>query len=95
VPTEYIVTLLVAERDRLNAAIDVLQGPTTKRCGRPPGSKNGVGAAPATPATPKEKGRRTFTAAQRKAQAARMKKYWAARGKDFPKRSTVSLDFMA
>jgi hypothetical protein len=77
-PTDHIVALLIAERDRLNAAIEVLQGGTiTKRRGRPPGSKNSVSA---TPATPKKQGR-TFTAAQRKAQAVRMKKYWAAKKK--------------
>jgi hypothetical protein len=34
-PTEHIVALLIAERDKLNRAIDALQGPT-KRRGRPP-----------------------------------------------------------
>jgi hypothetical protein len=75
-PTDHIVALLIAERDRLNAAIEILQGPI-KRRGRPPGSKNSVSAAPATPT----KRGRTFTAAQRKAQATRMKKYWAAKKK--------------
>jgi hypothetical protein len=37
VQTEQIVQLLIAERDRLQGAIDALQGPT-KRRGRPPGS---------------------------------------------------------
>ena len=35
--TTHIVALLTAERDRLNRAIEALQGPT-KRIGRPPGS---------------------------------------------------------
>jgi hypothetical protein len=79
-PTEQIVQLLLAERDRLNAAIELLGGTTTKRRGRPPGSKNGATAASTvTVSTPKKRGRRTFTAAQRKAQAARMKAYWAAK----------------
>ena len=34
-PTEQILALLIAERDKLNRAIEVLQGPT-KRRGRPP-----------------------------------------------------------
>jgi hypothetical protein len=34
-PIEHIVSLLVAERDRLSRAIEALQGPT-KRRGRPP-----------------------------------------------------------
>lgn len=78
-PTDHIVTLLIAERDRLNTAIDALGGTTTKRRGRPQGSKNGVIA---TAATPKKLHRRTFTAAQRKAQAVRMKKYWAEKRKE-------------
>ena len=79
-PTDHIVALLIAERDRLNAAIEVLRGGTTpKRRGRPPGSKTGVSAA-ATPA-PAMTRTRTFTPAQRKAQAARMRKYWAAKKK--------------
>jgi hypothetical protein len=77
-PSEHIVALLVAERDRLTRAIEALQGPT-KRRGRPP--KNPL-AALATPAPAKKKGRRTFTAAQRKAQAAKMKAYWAKRKKE-------------
>jgi len=77
-PSEHIVALLFAERDRLTRAIEALQGPT-KRRGRPP--KNPL-AALATPAAPAKKGRRTFTAAQRKAQAAKMKAYWAKRKKE-------------
>jgi hypothetical protein len=77
-PTDQIVALLVAERDRLTRAIEALQGPT-KRRGRPP--KNPMAAAetsaPAATAG-KRKGR---TAAQRKAQAERMRAYWAARKK--------------
>jgi hypothetical protein len=76
-PSEHIVALLVAERDRLTRAIEALQGPT-KRRGRPP--KNPLDAV-TTPA-PVKKGRRTFTAAQRKAQALKMKAYWAKRKKE-------------
>jgi hypothetical protein len=68
-----LVALLVAERDRLNRAIEALQGPA-KRRGRPP--KDPL-ASPA-PASA-QKRRRKFTAAQRKAQAARMKALWAKR----------------
>ena len=78
-PTEHILTLLITERDRLTRAIEVLQGgTTTKRRGRPPGSKNGVSI---TPAAPQRQGRRTFTAAARKAQSRRMKAYWVAKKK--------------
>ena len=78
-PTEHIVALLIEERDRLNRAIEALQGPT-KRRGRPP--KNGFVASTIpieTPAPARKK--RTFSAEQRKAQAKRMKAYWAAKKK--------------
>jgi hypothetical protein len=71
--TDQILALLIQERDKLNRAIEALQGPARRR-GRPP--KNAVQpvAAPAT-----RKGR---TPAQRKAQAKRMKEYWAKRKKE-------------
>jgi hypothetical protein len=79
--TQQVVALLIAERDKLNRAIEALSGPL-KRRGRPP--KNPLASLTATAAAPapaKKKGRRTFTAAQRKAQAAKMKAYWAKRKK--------------
>jgi hypothetical protein len=82
VPTEHIVALLIAERDKLNRAIEVLQGPM-KRLGRPPkNALNGVTprVAVETP-QPAKKQRRKVTAAQRKQQAERMKAYWAAKKK--------------
>ena len=79
-PTEHIISLLIAERDKLNRAIEALQG-SAKRRGRPP--KNDSPAAPAI-AAPRRKIRRT--AAQRKAQAERMKAYWAAKRKNAAKR---------
>jgi hypothetical protein len=70
------LALLIAERDRLNQAIEILQGdaaPTQKRGpGRPPGSKN-------KPA--KTRGRKPMTSADRKRVSERMKKYWAKRRK--------------
>jgi hypothetical protein len=72
-PTEQIVALLLAERDKLNRAIEALAGPA-KRRGRP---KNPLAAAAAPPA----KRRKRRSAAQRKAQAARMRAYWAKRRK--------------
>jgi hypothetical protein len=76
-PTEHILGLLIAERDKLNRAIEALQGPT-KRMGRPP--KNSL-ATPTSeePAQPAKKRHRKFTAAQRKQQAERMKAFWAAK----------------
>ena len=73
-PNEQIVALLLAERDKLNRAIEALQG-AAKRRGRPP--KNPLAAAAPAPA-PRKK-RKGRTAAQRKAQALRMKAYWAKR----------------
>jgi hypothetical protein len=78
-PTDHILALLIAERDKLNAAIAALQGSELKRRGRPP--KNAA-AAPATGAAePVQRKRAKRTAAQKKAQAARMKAYWAAKKK--------------
>jgi hypothetical protein len=65
------LSMLVAERDRLNRAIEILQG-ETKRRGRKPGS---VAAAPT------KTRRRKMSAAAKKAISDRMKKYWAGRRK--------------
>ena len=73
--TEHIVALLIAERDKLTKAIEALQG--ARRRGRPP--KNLFDTIP-TPGNSHKK-TRTFSAAQRKKQAARMKAYWAAKKK--------------
>jgi hypothetical protein len=76
--TGNVLTLLIAERDRLNQAIAILQGGAPavapKRRGRPPGSKNKTAAAP--------KKRGVMSDAARKAVSARMKKYWAQRRKE-------------
>jgi hypothetical protein len=77
-PTDHILALLIDERDKLNRAIEALQGPT-KRRGRPP--KNASIAASSEPAQPAKRKRRKFSAAQRKQQAARMKAFWAAKKK--------------
>jgi hypothetical protein len=86
-PTDHILTLLIAERDKLNRAIEALQGPT-KRRGRPP--KNAAVASPATTAPAKHK-RRTMSAAQRNAQGQRMKAYWAAKRKEAKKERPIVL----
>ena len=72
-----VLEILIAERDRINRAIAVLQedsatpaAPAKRPVGRPKGS--GKKAA-------KKRGRRTFTDAARKAQSEKMKAYWAAR----------------
>jgi hypothetical protein len=78
-PSEQILTLLLSERDKLNRAIEALQG-TAKRRGRPP--KNAAAALTAAVEAPAPaKARRKRTTAQKKAQAERMKAYWAAKKK--------------
>jgi hypothetical protein len=77
--TEQIVALLIAERDRLNRAIEALQGPTV-RLGRPPKSATPAAESAPTPAK-KTRKKRTFTAEQRAAQAEKMKQFWAKKRK--------------
>jgi len=77
-PTQHIIALLIAERDKLNRAIEVLQG-AAKRRGRP--LKNPLAAIATPVAAPVAKKRKRRSAAQRKAQAERMKAYWARRKK--------------
>lgn len=82
-PTDHILALLIAERDKLNAAIAALQGPA-KRRGRPPKS-GGTFYMPYSSRrvpepTPKKRGRK-FSAAQRAAAAERMRLRWAAKRK--------------
>jgi hypothetical protein len=69
--TDHILTLLIAERDKLNKAIDALGGAT-----KPVSS-----AAPRPAAAPAKKKRKPLTAAQKKAHSDRMKAFWAARRK--------------
>ena len=68
--TDHILSLLITERDKLNRAIEALQGSRVRRSGQ----KAAPAAAP--------NGRRGGVSAQaRKAQSARMKAYWAQRRK--------------
>jgi len=70
-PMPDILAILIAERDRLNRAIQALGGASPKRGGRPP--KNAA-------ERPALKRRRSgMSAAARKAQSRRMKAYWAAK----------------
>ena len=74
--TEQILAALIAERDRLNSALNALGAPT-KRRGRPP--KN---AQPLVATATVSNGRRGgMSAAARKAHSKRMKAYWAAKKK--------------
>ena len=71
-PTEQILALMFAERDKLNRAIEALGGP--KRRGRPPGTRNKLASARGNAiAEPKRK----LSAASRKAMVAAAKKRWA------------------
>jgi hypothetical protein len=79
-PTEHIVQLLIAERDRLNIAIQALGGGTvTKRRGRPPGSKNALANAPEWVQPKPARKNRIFTAAQKLEQSKRAKAMWKRR----------------
>ena len=80
--TEHIVALLISERDKLDRAIEALGAPM-KRRGRPPkqaGTEStaatGVSAGTGQPAK-----KRGWSAAAKKAQAEKMKAYWAKRRK--------------
>jgi hypothetical protein len=76
-PTEQIIALFIAERDKLNRAIEALGAPV-KRRGRPP--KNPLAAAVTAPVKGASK-RSGLSPAKRKAQSERMKAYWAAKRK--------------
>ena len=82
-PTADILRALVAERDRINQAIAVLQG-TVRRRGRPPGSKN------TTKGTKKARKKRPISPAAKKRQSERMKAYWASRRKAANKKSKAA-----
>jgi hypothetical protein len=84
-PTEHIVVLLIQERDRLNRAIEALQGPI-KRRGRPP--KNAASYAPVLASNSLlntdgsvAKKKRHVSAASRRKMALAQKKRWAERKK--------------
>ena len=78
---EQIVAALVAERDKLNRAIEVLGAPV-KRRGRPPkNAAMGDGGSVSSGQPAKRKGRPPMSAAEKKAASERMKAFWAARRK--------------
>ncbi len=80
-PTDYILTLLIAERDKLNRAIEALGG-GGKRRGRPPGSGRKQSQAVAEPtATAAKTVKTTWTPAKREAARKRAKAMWAKRKK--------------
>jgi hypothetical protein len=79
-PTDQIVALLIAERDKINQAIETLGGGTKKR-GRPPGSKNAQPAAGAVAEPAAKAVKKKWTTAQREEARARAKAMWAKRKK--------------
>jgi hypothetical protein len=76
--TDHILTLLIAERDKLTRAIEVLEG-TSRRGGRP--RKNTTPETGATPATNHNPKRRVWTPAMRLAARRRAKAVWAKKRK--------------
>jgi len=74
---DHIVSLLIAERDRLSQAIDALQGGAPRR-GRPPGpvTKPVVASMPASAPKPVAR-KRTKSAAGRRAIAEAARRRWA------------------
>jgi hypothetical protein len=75
--TEHILSLLIAERDKLSKAIEALGGASKPASSAP---KAAAVTAPA-PAISKRKKRKPLTAGQKKAHSERMKAFWAARRK--------------
>ena len=82
-PTDHILSLLISERDKLTRAIEVLEG-TTQRGGSP--RKNATPVTEATPA-PNHTPKRRWTAAMKRAAAARAKAVWVRRRKETGKKS--------
>jgi|HubBroStandDraft_6_1064221.scaffolds.fasta_scaffold370350_2 hypothetical protein len=75
-PTDHILSLLISERDKLNRAIEVLQG--TSGGGRP--RKNATPATAAAPAA-NHAPKRVWTDAMRQAAKRRAKAVWAKKRK--------------
>jgi hypothetical protein len=71
-PTDHIVSLLIAERDKLNRAIEALSSPV-KRSSRPP-KKPSIALEPDSSGSKK----RHVSAAARRRMAIAQKKRWAA-----------------
>ena len=78
-PIEDILALLIAERDKLNRAIEALGAPV-KRRGRQKKAAP-VSSEVESPAPAPARKRRKLSPAKRKAHSLRMKAYWAAKRK--------------
>jgi hypothetical protein len=78
-PIQDILALLIAERQKLDAAIQALGGSAIKRRGRPPKNSLAVAASSPEPATETEpRKKRVVSSAARKRMAAAQRKRWAA-----------------
>ena len=86
-PTDHILALLIAERDKIDRAIQAL-GVGTKRRGRPPGSgvKRVEAVVEPTPTAVKTV-KKKWTPAQKEEARARAKAMWAARKKAAKKKA--------
>jgi hypothetical protein len=69
--SEHILALLIEERDRVNAALESLQGPAKRGPGRPPMPVEAVSAELA-------KKKRHITASGKRRMAEAQKRRWAA-----------------
>jgi hypothetical protein len=81
--TEHILSLLIAERDKISKAIEALGG-TPKAAAPKAVAVAGTSELPVL-AEPKRRKRKALTAAQKKAHSDRMKAFWAARRKKLGK----------
>lgn len=82
---DHILTLLIAERDKLNRAIEVLQG-TKRRPGRPRKNPEAV-LLPSLTSPPTDGRRRGMSVTARQEQSKRMKAYWQKRRKAASKKA--------
>jgi hypothetical protein len=82
-PIDHILILLITERDKLNRAIEVLQG-TPRTATQPKNTTSTLDATPAPNDTPK---RRVWTPAMRLAARRRAKAVWVRRRKQAGKKS--------
>ena len=77
--TEHILSLLIAERDKITKAIDALGG--TPKAAAPKAVAVAVTPALSAVSAPKKRKRRALTPVQKHAHSERMKAFWAARRK--------------
>jgi cell division septation protein DedD len=84
--TEHILSLLIAERDKLSKAIEALGGaPKAVASPKVVDAPAAAHVSAAAPAPAKRRARKPLTATQKKAHSERMKAFWEARRKKQPK----------